>query len=292
MIRFYRSYANRDAFRGNRAPSDQKKREVYEFVHQSDCFSRKGLTQAEAGSRRELYGLNRIGGTRSGVYGKLQFPLLLLGFAALLGFSRDPRSALLIAVAAVLSAGFRFRQVHAAKLLAKANARLADARVRTLRDGLKQNVPVTQLVPGDIVYLSSGDPVPADIKLIAARDLLIDHSVLTGDSTAQKKATARRGSEASSLLELPNVCLMGSTLVRGTATGVVLRTGRETYLSSLLQGPDPLPASGGDLGSRIESAALWPVGDRTARRETHPFVIRFARSRAVASTVFHADMAR
>lgn len=106
----------------------------------------------------------------------------------------------------------------------------------------KQEVDITSLVPGDIIYLSAGDLVPADVRLLDSRDLFISQAILTGESlpvekydvtghVASKQASA--SDKDASLLELGSVCLMGTNVSSGSAKAVVVATGGETYFGSL-----------------------------------------------------------
>jgi Mg2+-importing ATPase len=99
------------------------------------------------------------------------------------------------------------------------------------------------LVPGDIVRLSAGDLVPADVRLISSRDLFVSESALTGEALpVEKQDTAgaamdkpASGKEAGSagVLECSNICFLGTNVVSGTATAVVIATGSRTYFGSL-----------------------------------------------------------
>ncbi|MFJ4256060.1 magnesium-translocating P-type ATPase [Pseudomonas monteilii] len=106
-----------------------------------------------------------------------------------------------------------------------------------------REVPMDELVAGDIVQLSAGDMIPADIRLLESRDLFISQAVLTGEAlpvekydtlghVAQKSATEQGGSQGN-LLELTNICFMGTNVVSGRARAVVVATGRRTYFGSL-----------------------------------------------------------
>ncbi|HHK8063917.1 TPA: magnesium-translocating P-type ATPase, partial [Serratia marcescens] len=108
---------------------------------------------------------------------------------------------------------------------------------------LTLEVPIRELVPGDIIQLSAGDMVPADVRLIASRDLFISQAILTGEAipiekydamgnVAQKSSDGEVSSE-NALLELSNICLMGTNVASGTATAVVVATGGRTYFGSL-----------------------------------------------------------
>ncbi|PYG73586.1 MULTISPECIES: magnesium-translocating P-type ATPase [unclassified Pseudomonas] len=106
-----------------------------------------------------------------------------------------------------------------------------------------REVPMDDLVAGDIVQLSAGDMIPADIRLLESRDLFISQAVLTGEAlpvekydtlghVAQKSAT-EQGDSQGNLLELTNICFMGTNVVSGRARAVVVATGRRTYFGSL-----------------------------------------------------------
>lgn len=102
---------------------------------------------------------------------------------------------------------------------------------------------MVELVAGDIVHLQAGDMIPADIKLIESRDLFISQAVLTGEALPVEKydtlgAVAEKSADGSStgevgLLDLPNICFMGTNVVSGTAKAVVVATGSDTYFGSL-----------------------------------------------------------
>lgn len=105
-----------------------------------------------------------------------------------------------------------------------------------------KEIPLQELVPGDIILLSAGDMVPADVKLIESRDLFISQAVLTGEAipiekydvtaSVSQKSCSGNNSE-SELLELSNICLMGTNVASGTAKAVVVATGGKTYFGSL-----------------------------------------------------------
>ncbi|MDI6978671.1 magnesium-translocating P-type ATPase, partial [Serratia sp. Se-RSBMAAmG] len=107
---------------------------------------------------------------------------------------------------------------------------------------VKQEVDIATLVPGDIIYLSAGDLVPADVRLLDSRDLFISQAILTGESLPVEKydvtgQVTSKGAGASdhgaSLLELGSVCLSGTNVSSGSAKAVVVATGGETYFGSL-----------------------------------------------------------
>jgi len=94
-------------------------------------------------------------------------------------------------------------------------------------------VPIELLVPGDIIILSAGDMIPADCRLLTAKDLFVAQAAMTGESMPVEKFTTLRDTRAISALELDNLLFMGTNVVSGSATAVVVTTGNQTYFGSL-----------------------------------------------------------
>ncbi len=120
----------------------------------------------------------------------------------------------------------------------------SDDDVEPLRIVKKLEVPIDALVPGDIVYLSAGDMVPADLRLLAAKDLFINQSALTGESMPVEKFSGA-DSEAKTALEARSLCFMGSNVVSGSATAVIAATGANTYFGAL---------AGSLIGQRVQTS--------------------------------------
>ncbi|WP_411139600.1 magnesium-translocating P-type ATPase [Streptomyces sp. x-80] len=100
-----------------------------------------------------------------------------------------------------------------------------------------EEVPMEQVVPGDLVRLAAGDMVPADLRLLKAKDLMVSQAALSGESLPVTKADTRADDlgqhETSDPVEADNLCLMGTSVTSGTATGVVVATGTDTYFGSM-----------------------------------------------------------
>lgn len=210
-----------------------------------------GLTEGESEERLRAYGGNAVS---SGVAPALAAELIgrafnplngLLVLLALVSFATgDARAALIIAAMVVLSVLTAFVQEHrsnaaAAKLRAMVKT---TATVRRRVEPRAQEhtgkedfveVPVEHIVVGDIVRLSAGDMIPADLRLLTAHDLFINQSALTGESMpAERHAKAHVGGEKDPF-EIPNLCFMGSNVVSGYGTGVVFKTGAGTYFGEI-----------------------------------------------------------
>ncbi|MEO7050957.1 MAG: magnesium-translocating P-type ATPase [Rhodanobacter sp.] len=145
--------------------------------------------------------------------------------------------AVMVAISVLLSFTQEYRSTRAAEKL-KAMVRNTAAVTRQASDGHSEQieVPVVELVTGDIVHLAAGDMVPADLRLLGAKDLFISQAILTGESLPVEKAAPALRQEPfapGNPLDLPTICYMGTNVISGTATAVVLATGSRSYLGSL-----------------------------------------------------------
>src|ERR1700758_1440791 len=110
-----------------------------------------------------------------------------------------------------------------------------------VRDGQEEEIPLKQLVPGDVINLCAGDMVPADVRLVASKDLFVAQAALTGESLPTEKFDARELREGVSPLELANVCFLGTSVESGSATAGVAATGGQPYfgrMASSILGPE------------------------------------------------------
>ncbi|MGA9451558.1 MAG: magnesium-translocating P-type ATPase, partial [Verrucomicrobiia bacterium] len=102
-----------------------------------------------------------------------------------------------------------------------------------LRDGEPKEIPLKELVPGDVVKLSAGDMIPGDVRLIAAKDLFIIQATLTGESLPVEKTDVRDSRTNVSSIEHTNLCFLGTSVESGSATAVVVATGAQTYFGKM-----------------------------------------------------------
>lgn len=112
-------------------------------------------------------------------------------------------------------------------------SKMISNRADVFRDGKQVEVSIQDIVPGDIVKLSSGDMIPADIRFITTKDTFIAQAALTGESNPVEKFSHIASDAESSLTDLSNIGFMGSNVVSGSATAIVLATGNETYIGSM-----------------------------------------------------------
>ncbi|GAB3402718.1 magnesium-translocating P-type ATPase [Massilia agilis] len=207
--------------------------------------ARAGLTADESARRLGLYGPNavavapRLGAALRFVH-VLASPLslLLLGLAILNLVSGQALPALVIAVIVVLSSLLTFVQEYRSDKAAAALAAMVRTTVTVLRPGPDGNAErheeaLASLAPGDLVQLSAGDSVPADLRLLESRDLFVSQAAFTGESMPVEKFAVPVDQPPDSLPDLPNIAFMGSTVLSGSATAVVAITGRHTSFGAI-----------------------------------------------------------
>ena len=161
------------------------------------------------------------------------FILLLLALATVAALTRDFEAAVIISTMVLISAFLRFTQEYRSNLAAEKLKEMVETTATVTRDGVKKEVPVDEIVPGDIVHLSAGDMIPADLRLLSAKDLFVSQATLTGESMPVEKSANGLPARAGSLLEDPRLCFMGANVVSGSGTGVVVSTGPQTYFGDL-----------------------------------------------------------
>lgn len=218
-----------------------------------------GLTAEQARQRLRQFGHNEIThDLPSSWHGQLlhafnnPFVYLLIGLAIASWLTADIQGAAVLLAIVLLSGVFRFgREYYSTQVAAKLRA-LVDVTATISRYNdlfpreRRQEIPIHKLVPGDIVHLSPGKMVPADVRLLEARDFFVSQAILTGESTLVQKHDTL-GSQVEKIairyarpdppdpLDTPTICFMGTTVMGGTARAVVVATGNQTYLGSLAQ---------------------------------------------------------
>jgi len=202
-----------------------------------------GLSEAEAEICWKQVGPNEIARQKrqSGLMrllGNVRNPLVLLLVAlGILSFlTGDQRATVVIFVMVVLGVVLRFfQELRADHAAAKLQAMVGNT-ATVVRDGKDQEVPLKRLVPGDIVRLAAGDMVPADARVLSAKDLFLNQATLTGEALPVEKKATLPANDIQNPLELCNLCFLGSNVESGSATVVVLHTGQRTYFGSLAAG--------------------------------------------------------
>jgi len=162
------------------------------------------------------------------------FNLLLTALALLSFLSADARATVVIAAMVALSVGIRFVQEGRSHRAAEGLRALVSNTASVLRPGAAvQERPARELVAGDVVALSAGDMIPADCRVLTARDLFIAQSAMTGESLPVEKFAQGAADAGSGPLEQRNLVFMGTNVVSGTATVLVVATGARSYFGTL-----------------------------------------------------------
>lgn len=145
-------------------------------------------------------------------------------------------SIIIVTTMIVLSAILRFSQEWKANVSSEALQKMVTNTCSVKRSGMPESeISIDELVPGDIVNLAAGDMIPADLRIIEAKDLFVSQSTLTGESDSIEKLprTMSKKYRKGSVVELDNICYMGSNVVSGSAKGIVFETGNNTYLGTI-----------------------------------------------------------
>jgi len=200
----------------------------------------EGLTQTEAEERARTSGPNEVAQERRrGWFIRLLIILrnplvILLAVLSSISFATgDARAGTVMAGMVVLSAALRFLQEARADSAAAKLKAMIHVTATVVRDGKTRELPLRDLVPGDIINLSAGDMIPGDVRVIAAKDLFVSQGTLTGESLPVEKFHDPDPKAANSPVELKNICFMGTSVQSGTATAVVIVTGVHTYLGTM-----------------------------------------------------------
>src|SRR5271157_3338406 len=199
-----------------------------------------GLTAEEAQHRLEKYGPNEMPrAKRLGFWGDIfrrcKSPLViqLLVIAVISGVMADIVSAIIVGAMVVLSVGLSYILDQRSNRAVEALGKRVQSRTLVLRDGKETEVRISKIVPGDIVVLYAGSIIPADLRLLTAKDFFISQSALTGESMAVEKTPDASSTPELSVLDLANACFLGSTVTSGTARGVIVNTGARTIFGSI-----------------------------------------------------------
>jgi Mg2+-importing ATPase len=232
--------------------------------------TRNGLTEDEVEARRERFGRNEVAHEKPPTwYAELArafanpFNFLLTTLAIVSGVTGDQEAMIVIGVMVLFSTSLRFVQEFRSNKSALALRALVRTSTAVEREGdefvpgsspamRRREIPMDELVPGDIVYLSAGDMVPADVRLLSAKDLFVAQSALTGEAIpVEKMDHTEPPPTPPALTEVPTICFMGTSVVSGTATAAVVLTGSNTSFGRMAKGL---------VGRRVETA--FDVGVR------------------------------
>ena len=202
--------------------------------------SAQGLSEAVVAARLITSGPNQVARTRrrskpllllDNVRNPLIILLVVLSLVSYL--TGDLRAAVVVLVMVMLGVVLRFVQEMRADDAAARLQAMVSSTATVLRGGVEQEIELSGLVPGDVIRLGAGDMVPADVRLLAAKDLFLNQSALTGEAMPAEKHAGPAPSAVDAPLELPNLCFLGSNVESGTGSAVVVHTGERTFFGAL-----------------------------------------------------------
>ena len=215
--------------------SNMTKEEIFDYFQTGE----NGLSKIEATSRLQEYGENVAvkRQKKTALYFVLEsfkdkFVLILLLLAAIDYMTNDKIGALIILAITAVSVLIRFTQDYSTY---RFNERLHDKiRIFTdvIRDENQKEIRQEKVVVGDIITLSAGSVIPADLYLLESKDLFINESNFTGESRAVEKI-ANKHKNSEDPIDQPNICLMGCNVISGQGKGVVIKTGLNTYMGKM-----------------------------------------------------------
>lgn len=252
-FRFGSSNNSGSSFDANMAANLRKaacesKQEIFSSLQTSES----GLSESEVKERQEKYGINKIAGKKAPAW-YIQFleafftPFTgILIVIACISFitdvvmantpeERDYSTTILVITMVMLSTVIRFWQEFRSNKAAEALKSMVTTTSTVQREeNGKREIDLKELVPGDIVHLSAGDMIPADCKIIYSKDLFVSQSILTGEALPLEKhdlPITDAGNKTP--FEFDNICFLGTNVVSGIATAVLISTGGNTYLGSI-----------------------------------------------------------
>lgn len=211
----------------------------------------EGLSDDDVAEKLKHFGLNEVHHEKAPAWYRQLFHAFINPFIGILFIiaivslitdvwlskpgEEEYKTVITISIMIMVSSLLRFFQEYRSNRAAEQLKSVVKTTATVLRkDTGKIEVDIKNLVPGDIVFLSAGDMIPADCRIIKSKDLFISESMLTGEALpVEKRNLVIREADKKTPLELDNICFMGTNVVSGSATAVVITTGNQTYFGSL-----------------------------------------------------------
>ncbi len=265
--------------------SSEQNKTLLKFAKMEKADVFKDLKTSENGLRlkdikplREKYGYNVFSTKKKhGIWQKLvsaflnPFSAILAVIAALIIFTpiiaRDKIEASdwisfgIIVAMIILSGAIKLFQEGRSSKSSEKLKQMIKTTTAVKRNGLIKERPIEEVLPGDIIKLSAGDMIPADLRIISAKDLFITQSSLTGESEPVEKFGSVYNGDTNSALECSNLCFMGTSVSSGSAIGIVISTGRNTFLGSIAKILNKkAPKSNFDIGiASVSWILIWTM---------------------------------
>ena len=236
---------------------------VEDALKELQVIENEGITQQEAQARLEKFGPNQLEKEKGKSPIKLflrQFKDVLMiiliiatGLSLAVGETVD---AIIILTIVFVSAILGFTQEYRSEKAVEALKKMTSPTATVIRDGNENEIPASQLVPGDIVLLYTGDKIPADSRLIEAHNLKVEEAALTGESAAVDKTTMPI-SEDAQLNDRRNMIYTGTIIAYGRAKALVTRTGMQTEFGKIAQMVQKTTTEETPLEKRMASVGKW-----------------------------------
>lgn len=250
-MRFFKKKPKISEIKKSRQNIEEKLRS-FAFLTKEELFSQlstsqTGLTDAQAQDRLDQYGKNVITtGNKNTVFHRLReavinpFNIILIIIAVITYFtdvvssSRPDYLTVSIILALVfVSSLVAFVQSQRSNTAAESLSKMIANKADVWRDGKVTEILIDEVVPGDVVRLSAGDILPADMRFLTAKDTFVAQAALTGESNPVEKFCDKPDQSSEGLTDLQNIGFMGTNVVSGSATALVLSTGNHTYFGSM-----------------------------------------------------------
>ena len=222
---------------------DAAKCQVTELLQRLNT-SLNGLSEEEVAERLEVFGPNEVAAEKQHgwlyrLWVAVRNPLVVL-LAVIAGITfataqeaSDYVGGIIMVVMMVLAVSLRLIQETKADNAAAKLKAMIKVTATVVRDGQPKEIPLQQLVPGDIVKLCAGDMIPGDVRLMSAKDLFIIQATLTGESLPVEKSDTPDIRPNLSPIEHSNLCFLGTSVESGSATAVIAATGSQTYFGKM-----------------------------------------------------------
>ncbi|MCD0476355.1 magnesium-translocating P-type ATPase [Flavobacterium sp. EDS] len=226
-------------------------RNDHNFVYAMLESSEIGLTKLTSDERLKKFGLNEVQHDKAPswlsqlIKAFINPFIFILLVIAIISFivdiwmaepgESDYKTVIMVAGMVIFSALLRFFQEYRSNQAAEKLKSMVKTTATVLRKFIgKREIAMTELVPGDILFLSAGDMIPADCRIMKCKDLFVSESMLTGEALpVEKNALPIRDADTKQPIELNNLCFMGTNVVSGTAKAIVVVTGNRTYFGSI-----------------------------------------------------------
>ena len=220
---------------------------VEEFIKENG-FKKRGLSTEEARKNISKFGKNELRQKKPKQWYNYfleslfsTFNLILLGIVLVLFYtdvilSTPPNYANIIVILILITAStlLEFFEVYRSNKAAEKLKNLVSARSEVLRNGKEIKIPTSEVTVGDVILLNAGDLIPADLRVIEATDLFINQSSLTGESDSVKKLVeSEQKGKIEDITDLDTICFMGTNVISGSAKGIVIKTGDDTYFGKV-----------------------------------------------------------